>query len=83
MKIPAIENAVNGSRKFQFTSVCVRPPIKEERQFIVIINNDVPIAFFIGNLKNRTNAGMIRNPPPAPTSPVSVPTIIPVKTIEV
>jgi len=54
-------------------------PIKEESVFIVIMRRDMPTAFFIGSFKKSTQCGMIKKPPPAPTSPVSVPTRIPVK----
>lgn len=49
-------------------------PISE---FIEIISSDVATAFFIGNLANNTKAGIMRNPPPAPTSPAITPTKIP------
>ena len=34
-------------------------------------------AFFIGKFAKRTSAGIIKNPPPAPTIPVNTPTIKP------
>ena len=46
---------------------------------IAIIINEVPIAFFIDKPANKTNAGMMINPPPAPTIPVKIPTINPSK----
>ena len=42
--------------------------------FKAIIISEVPIAFFIPKLVNTTKAGIIRNPPPAPTKPVTAPT---------
>ena len=42
-----------------------------------IIISDVATAFFIGNFAKRTSAGIIKNPPPAPTMPVKKPTTIP------
>tara|TARA_B110000971_G_scaffold100951_1_gene103849 strand:- start:245 stop:418 length:174 start_codon:yes stop_codon:yes gene_type:complete len=45
--------------------------------FIVIITRDVPIAIFISSPANKTKAGIIKNPPPAPTNPVIAPTTIP------
>ena len=42
-----------------------------------MINKDVPTAFFMGNLAKRTSAGIIKNPPPAPTIPVNTPTTAP------
>jgi len=38
-----------------------------------IIIREVPIAFLISKLVSRTNAGIIINPPPAPTKPVTAP----------
>jgi hypothetical protein len=37
------------------------------------MNNEVPIAFFIGILVRYKSAGIIRNPPPAPTNPATIP----------
>ena len=48
-----------------------------DNDFAAIITNDVPTASFIGNLDKRTKAGIIKNPPPAPTNPVTIPTIAP------
>ena len=42
-----------------------------------MIKSEVPTAIFIGSLTNKTKAGIIKNPPPAPTTPVSVPTTKP------
>ena len=42
-----------------------------------MIAKEVPTAFFIGNFAKTTNAGIIKNPPPAPTKPTNVPTITP------
>ena len=44
-------------------------PKKPISEFIVIMNKEVPTAFFIGNLANKTKDGIIRNPPPAPINP--------------
>jgi len=41
------------------------------------INNEVPIAFFIGVFANSNKAGIIKNPPPAPTNPATNPMDIP------
>ena len=45
--------------------------------FPAMITSDVPTAVFIGRRASTTSAGTIRNPPPAPTSPVSAPTTTP------
>ena len=42
-----------------------------------MINRDVPIAIFISSPANKTKAGIIKNPPPAPTKPVIAPTTTP------
>ena len=42
-----------------------------------IIIKEVPIAIFISNPANKTNAGIIKKPPPAPTKPVTTPTTRP------
>ena len=49
-------------------------PIKE---FIAIINKEVPTASFIGKPSNKTSAGINKNPPPAPSKPVTKPTEMP------
>ena len=72
-----IENPVNNKRKGQ----SIKPPVwispvKPISDFAAIINKEVPIASFISSPANNTSAGMIRNPPPAPTKPVNVPTAI-------
>ena len=35
-----------------------------------MITKDVPIAIIISSPANKTKAGIIKNPPPAPTNPV-------------
>ena len=45
----------------------------------VIIIKEVATACLIVNLANKTNAGTIINPPPAPTNPVKTPTPNPIK----
>lgn len=42
-----------------------------------MITSDVPIACLIGSFKKLTSVGIIKNPPPAPTSPVSTPISMP------
>ena len=49
-------------------------PVKPINELIVIINNEVPMAFFIGNLANFNKAGIIKKPPPAPINPIKIPT---------
>ena len=46
--------------------------------FTKIIIKEVPIAFFIDNPPNKTNIGIIKNPPPTPINPVNNPIINPI-----
>jgi methionine aminopeptidase len=50
---------------------------KPNKELIEMINNDVPIAFFISKLRSITKAGTIKKPPPAPIIPVIIPTAMP------
>ena len=69
---------VNTIKKFQSIDIIKASPKKNPKiDFKAIITSEVPIAFFISKLVNTTRAGIIRNPPPAPTSPVTAPTISP------
>ena len=52
-------------------------PKKPVKLFTEMITNEVPTAIFIGSFDSITNAGIIRNPPPAPTNPVKSPTKAP------
>ena len=45
---------------------------------MVMINNDVPTACFMGKLAKNNKAGIIKNPPPAPRKPVTIPTKKPI-----
>ena len=66
-------------RNTQSISIFETSPINPVRDFTAIISNEVPTAIFMGSLESTTKAGIIKNPPPAPTKPVSVPTINPSK----
>ena len=81
MKIPQIDKIENKNNKPQSNIKLLFPksPIKPNSDFIAIIINDVATAFFIGNFANNIKAGIIKNPPPAPTIPVKTPTIKPSK----
>ena len=48
---------------------------------IVAIPHYIGYNYFIGSLDKITKAGMIKNPPPAPTSPVKMPTTTPSNSI--
>lgn len=77
MNIPTTAIAEKRSKKFQSISRVATSPMNPISEFIEIISSDVATAFFIGNLANNTKAGIMRNPPPAPTSPAITPTKIP------
>ena len=77
MKIPTIDINDTMLNNFQSMSMLLRSPVKPINDFAAIINKEVPTAFFIGKFANNTNAGMIRNPQPAPTRPVNTPTKAP------
>ena len=47
-------------------------------ELMKIINKDVPIACFMGNLAKNNSAGIIKNPPPAPKKPVTIQTKKPI-----
>ncbi len=55
-----------------------KSPPKPIEELMVMINNEVPTACFIGNLAKNKRAGIIRNPPPAPRNPVTIPTKKPI-----
>ena len=50
-----------------------KSPIIPINDFKKIIIKEVPIAFFIDSPPNKTNIGIIKKPPPAPTNPVTNP----------
>ncbi|MNL72974.1 hypothetical protein D3C87_1983740 [compost metagenome] len=76
-KMPPTERDVNSSRKVQSIVVVENPLAKPISELAAITKSEVPIAIFIGSFASITNPGMIRNPPPAPTTPVSIPTTPP------
>ena len=74
-----MDNVVNNDNKAQSKLKLSLPtsPKKPNNDLIAIIINDVATAFFIGKFAKRTSAGIIKNPPPAPTIPVNTPTTKP------
>lgn len=80
-KMPTTERAVNEIRNFQSTSIFDKSPTKPMRDLAAMINNEVPTAIFMGKRANKTKAGIIKNPPPAPTIPVRIPTTPPSRAI--
>jgi len=75
--IPIIEKLVNNNKNDHSISKLCKSPKKPISDLAAIIKSDVPMAFFIGSLVKITKAGIIKNPPPAPTIPVRRPTNIP------
>ena len=55
----------------------VRYPASPVKDFIEIISSEVPTAAGIESPPSSTSAGTTRNPPPAPTMPVTSPTTSP------
>lgn len=72
--MPSTDKAVVESNKFQLNVITPISLPKPMSDLQAMINKEVAIAFFIGSLPKNTNEGMIKNPPPAPTKPVSIPT---------
>ena len=75
MKIPTTDNEVKDNKNTQSISKFWTSPINPINEFIAIMNNEVPMAFFMGKLANKTKDGIIKNPPPAPTKPMISPMI--------
>ncbi len=75
--IPTTAKLVTLNNKIQSMAKSLRckSPVNPIRLFSAIIKREVPIAFFIGSFAKRTRAGIIKKPPPAPTIPVSTPTM--------
>lgn len=65
--------AVTNNKNRHSTVVVNRSPAKPISELMAMMNRDVPDAVFIGSRVNNTRAGIIRKPPPAPTSPVRKP----------
>ena len=74
MLIPKILKSVNLSKNIQLISIFCTSPINPINEFIEIINKEVATAFLMDILVKCTKAGVIKNPPPAPTKPVAQPT---------
>ncbi len=75
MPIPAIARVLNEAKNIQSIFKLVdKSPVNPIKDLMAIIINEVPTAFFMGKPANKTKAGMIKKPPPAPTNPVKAPT---------
>ena len=77
-----VDRAVKTNRKPQLISVVPRSPKNPTNDFMAMINNVVATAFFIGMFSNKTNAGIMRKPPPMPITPVKRPILIPEQIIK-
>lgn len=75
--IPTIAKAEIVNKNYQSIRVASPSPKKPINDLAAIITNEIPTASFIGNLLKNTKAGITRNPPPAPTNPVRMPTKAP------
>ena len=73
-KIPTTDNEVKMVRKVQSCATIFMVLKKPSIEFIAMMINEVATALFIGNPISITNAGTIKNPPPAPINPVIMPT---------
>lgn len=79
MKMPTTENpeSINSNCQSMGKLALNISPVNPIVELIKMISSEVATALFIGIFAKRTKAGTIRNPPPAPTKPVMVPTAIP------
>ena len=75
--MPVTDIAVKKMRIRQSKENCFKLNKKPNNELMAIIIKDVPTAVFMGSFKNSTRIGIIRNPPPAPNKPVTIPTISP------
>ena len=77
INMPAMAIKEICERKIQSISKLPRSPVKPINEFSAIINNEVPTASFMGNPTKRTSVGISKKPPPAPNTPVAIPTATP------
>lgn len=77
MNTPPMARLVIVSKNGHCISRLKISPVNPISELNAIINNDVPVATFMGSPVKSTSAGIIKKPPPAPTSPVSKPIMIP------
>lgn len=81
--IPKLLAIVKLLSKDQSIAMCVcMSPENPMRDFAAMITSDVPTASFMGIPARITRAGIIRKPPPAPTSPVKIPTRAPSRIVK-
>ena len=77
VRIPIMEIAEIVPKKFQSISTLFIEEKNPNRELNETMTSEVPMATFIGVFNKLTNAGMIKNPPPAPSKPVMIPTAEP------
>ena len=71
-------NAENENKNIQLTCILSWKLLKKPMmEFMDIISKEVPTALFIGSRPIKNKIGIIKNPPPAPTNPVIIPTTKP------
>lgn len=75
--IPIMEIAEIVPKKFQSISTLFIEEKNPIRELNETMTNEVPMATFIGVFNKLTKAGIIKNPPPAPSKPVMIPTAEP------
>ena len=65
--MPINERKVKSAKNCQSISIVIASPNKKpNKDFIAMMTNEVPTATFISTFAKMTNAGIIKNPPPAP-----------------
>jgi len=73
--MPKNDRMLKVERKVQSIDIVKASPKKNPVSDLkAMMIKEVPTATFMSILANRTKAGMIKNPPPAPMSPVTPPT---------
>lgn len=68
--IPTIERILTVPKNIRLIDKWERSHTKPSNDLIAIIISDVPMTCLIGSFVRYKSAGMIKNPPPAPTNPV-------------
>ena len=62
-------------KNFQSIEMVCTSPKNPMSEFMAMMKREVPTAFFMGNFANKTNDGIIKKPPPAPTNPMIIPIV--------
>lgn len=72
-----VATSISGSNGTSREMPACKSPTNPSNDLSEIIKSDAPTAFFIGIPRNKTSAGIIKKPPPAPKTPVTKPTTAP------